>query len=76
VGWHSQFSDLLQDGWFEVQMVVGKRDFFFSTIIQIGSTESHSASCIMGTRAPSWGKSGKGVVLTAQPHLAPRFKKE
>jgi len=60
---------------FEVWTVVEKRDFLFSTLIQIG-TVSHSASCTMGIRAPSRGKSGQGMVLTTQPHLAPRFKKE
>jgi hypothetical protein len=51
------------------------KDFLFSILIQIG-TAAHSASCTMGTRAPSWRKSGQGVVLIPQPYLAQRFKKE
>jgi hypothetical protein len=46
----------------------------FSAPVQTGSG-AHPASYAMGTGSLSRGKSGRGVAMTTNPHLAPRLKK-
>jgi hypothetical protein len=40
------------------------------------SPGAHPASYTMGTGSLSWGYSGRDVVFTIHPHLAPKLKKE
>jgi hypothetical protein len=51
----------------------GERDFLFFTP-SLRGREPHRASCHIGTRALSHGKSGRGVVLNSNLHLAPRLR--
>jgi hypothetical protein len=47
----------------------------FSAPVQTGPA-ARPASCTMGAEPLSRVKSGRGLVLTTHPHLAPRLKKE
>jgi hypothetical protein len=50
------------------------KDFCSNHCVQTGS-ESHPASCTMGTGGPFPGaKRGRSVTLTSHPHLVPRSR--
>jgi hypothetical protein len=64
----------LDDRPIEVRSPAGAKDFSSNLCVQIGS-EAHPASCTMGTGVLSPGvKRGRGVTLTAHPHLMPRSR--
>jgi hypothetical protein len=66
----SRYSDWLRAGRFKDRIPVGAR---FSVHVQTGPG-AHPASCTMGTEFFSRGYSGRGVVLTTHPVLAPRSR--
>jgi hypothetical protein len=62
----------LDDRAIGVRSPAGANDFSSSLCVQTGSG-AHPASCTMGTGRLSPGvKRGRGVTLTAHPHLVPR----
>jgi len=47
----------------------------FSVPVQTGA-EAHPAFYTIRNGSFPWGQSGRGVLLTTHPHLAPKLKKE
>jgi hypothetical protein len=62
----------LEDRAIEVRSPAGAKDFSSNLCVQTGS-ESHLASCTIGTGGPFHrAKRGRGVTLTTHPYLVPR----
>jgi hypothetical protein len=63
--------------WFDLREIgvrypAEAKDFSSNLCVQTGS-QTHQASCTMGTGGPFPGaKSGRGVTLTTHPYLVPR----
>jgi hypothetical protein len=64
----------LDDRAIGVRSPEGTKNFSSNLCVQTGS-ETHPASCTMGTGGPFPGaKRGRGVTLTTHPHLVPRSR--